>query len=523
MGSSYDAIIIGGGHNGLVAACYLQRTGKRVLVLERYHTVGGAAITEEIHPGFRVSVASYSCSLLRPEIIAELRLRDYGFAVYAKAPSYFMPFPDGRHLFLYADSRERSKQTIAGFSERDAAAYDHWEDFWDRVCDIVEPTLMLPPISLAELANRFEQAGCLDDFRRVMLLSTSDLIDEFFESDYIKAAMAPQALIGTAGGPMTPGTPFIWLLHAVGRAIGQRGVWGYVRGGMGAITQALAAAARDLGVEIRTSAPVAEILVEQGQASGVVLEDGTTIRARSVLSNADPKRTFLRLCPASALPEEFRQRIDRGYRSNGPVYKLNLALRELPRYTAAPPEVAPDMVSRATVDIAPSVKYLERAWDDCKQGLPSREPFIEIYTQSPTDPSMAPAGRHILSCFCQYAPYAPEGRSWDDGLREEFADRVIAKVAEYAPNIQDAVIARQMLSPVDLEARFGLTGGHIFHGEMTPDQSYDLRPLAGYGGYRTPLPGLYLCGSGTHPGGGVTGIPGHNAARVVLDDLDIMI
>lgn len=519
MGDAYDAVVIGGGHNGLVAACYLQRAGRRVLVLERYHTVGGAAITEEILPGFRVSVASYSCSLLRPEIITDLRLRDYGFSVYAKAPSYFMPFPDGRHLFLYADSRERSRNAIAAFSARDAAAYDRWEDFWDRVCDIVEPTLMRSPISIAELAERFDRAGYLDDFRRILLLSTADLIDEFFESEYIKAAMAPQGLIGTAGGPMTPGTPLIWLLHAVGRAIGQRGVWGYVRGGMGAITQALAAAARDLGVVIRTSAAVAEVLVEGGAATGVVLEDGTTIRARAVLSNADPKRTFLRLCPPTALPSEFRERIARNYRSSGPVYKLNLALHELPRYTAAPPDIPPEVVSRATVDIAPSIAYMEQAWDDCKQGVPSRRPFVEVYTQSPTDSSMAPAGKHILSCFCQYAPYAPAGRSWDDGLREEFADRVLATLVEYAPNMREAVIARQMLAPVDLEARFGLTGGHIFHGEMTPYQSFQLRPLAGYGGYRTPLPGLYLCGSGTHPGGGVTGIPGHNAAQVVLEDL----
>jgi phytoene dehydrogenase-like protein len=288
---------------------------------------------------------------------------------------------------------------------------------------------------------------------------------------------------------------------------------------MGAITQALAAAARALGVEIRTSAPVSEVLVEDGQARGVVLEDGTTIRARTVLSNADPKRTFLCLCPPSALPAEFRTRIERNYRSSGPVYKLNLALRELPRYTSAPDDEPPDVVSRATVDIAPSLAYVERAWDDCKHGMPSREPFIEIYSQSPTDPTMAPEGHHILSCFCQYAPYAPQGRDWDDGLREEFADRVLAKLAEYAPNMRDAVIARQMLSPVDLERRFALTGGHIFHGEITPDQSFNLRPVSGYAGYSTPLPGLYLCGSGAHPGGGVTGIPGHNAAQVVLADL----
>lgn len=519
MPTTYDAVIIGGGHNGLVAACYFAKAGKKVVVLERYHAVGGAAITEEIHPGFRVSVASYSCSLLRPEISADLRLPDYGFEVYRKSPSYFMPFPDGEHIFLYADSRERSKASIARFSERDARAYDAWEDFWDRACAIIEPTLMQPPISLGELARRFEDAGQADDFRRVMLLNTKDLLDEFFESPYVKATMAPQSLIGTAGGPMTPGTPYVWLYHAIGRAIGERGVWGYVRGGMGAITQALAAAARDLGVEIRTSAPVVEVLVDGGTARGVVLEDGTTVRGRAVLSNADPKRTFLRLCPENALPAEFRERIARNYRSSGPVYKLNLALHALPRYAAAPADIPPEIVSRATVDIAPSLDYLERAYDDYKRGEPSRDPFVEIYTQSPTDPTMAPPGKHILSCFCQFAPYEPAGRSWDDGLREEFADRVLAKIAEYAPNMRDAVIARQMLAPVDLERRFGLTGGHIFHGEITPDQSFNLRPLSGCADYRTPLPGLYLCGSGAHPGGGVTGIPGHNAARVVLADL----
>jgi phytoene dehydrogenase-like protein len=516
---TYDAIIIGGGHNGLVAACYLAKAGRKVLVLERYHTVGGAAITEEIHPGFRVSVASYSCSLLRPEIVADLRLADYGFAVYPKRPSYFMPFPDGRHLLLYAEDRERSKAQIARFSRRDAEALDAWEEFWDRVGDLVEPTLMRPPITLGELAGRFEAAGCADDFRRIMLLSVGDLVGEFFESEHVRAAMVPQGLIGTAGGPLTPGTPYVWLYHAVGRAIGQRGVWGYVRGGMGAITQALAAAARDLGVELRTSASVGEVLVAQGQARGVVLESGETLLARAVLSNADPKRTFLALCPSGALPPEFRARVERAYRCAGPVYKLNLALRELPRYTAAPPDAPPELVCRATTDIMPTVAYAERAWDDCKRGLPSREPFIEIFSQSPTDPSMAPPGQHVLSCFCQYAPYAPEGRSWDDGLREEFADRVVAKLGEYAPNLPGAVIARQMLSPVDLERRFGLTGGNIFHGEITPDQSFNLRPLSGCADYRTPLPGLYLCGSGAHPGGGVTGIPGHNAAQVVLADL----
>ncbi len=518
--TTYDAIIIGGGHNGLVAACYLAKGGKKVLVLERYHTVGGAAITEEIHPGFRVSVASYSLSLLRPEIIDDLRLPDYGFQTYPKEPSYFLPFPDGRHLFLYANDRAASKREVAKFSRRDAEInYDRWEDFWDRVCDILEPTLMAPPPTLSELAARFEQAGAADDFRRLMLLSTTDLLDEFFESEEIKAAMAPQSLIGTAAGPGTPGTPHVWYVHAVGRAIGMRGRWGYVRGGMGAITQAMAAAARDLGVEIRTGVEVAQVLVEQDQARGVVLAGGDTLRARAVLSNADPKRTFLKLTPESALPAPFRTQIEKNYRCAGPVFKLNLALHELPNYNAFPGTDGPN--HRATTDICPSIAYLERAWQECQSGQPSSRPFVEIYTQSPTDRTMAPEGKHILSCFCQFFPYEPAGRSWDDGLREQVADRIVDTIAEYAPNIKDAIIARQMLSPIDLERRFGLTGGHIFHGELTPDQTYSLRPVAGWADYRTPLAGLYLCGSGAHPGGGVTGIPGHNAAKVVLDDLGV--
>ena len=519
MSTTYDAIVIGGGHNGLVAACYLAKAGKQVLVLERYHTVGGAAITEEIHPGFRVSVASYSMSLMRPEIIEELRLAEHGFSVYPKRPSYFMPFPDGQHLLLYANDRAASKAQIAKFSTHDAEAYDRWEDFWDLVCDILEPTLLAPPETLGQIADRFERAGAAEAFRRIFFLSTTDLLNEFFESEQVKATMVPQSLIGTAAGPGTPGTGHVWYVHAVGRAIGQRGIWGYVRGGMGAVTQALAGAARELGVTIRTSAEIAEVLVEQGQATGVTLTNGETLRARVVLSNADPKRTFLGLTPSSALPAAFREQIAKNYRSSGPVYKLNLALHELPRYLAAPADVPPEMLCRATTDICPSVDYMEQAWHDYQRGEPSRDPFIEIYTQSPTDPSMAPEGKHVLSCFCQFAPYEPAGRSWDDGLREEFADRVIAKIAEFAPNIPDAVIARQMLSPVDLERRFGLTGGHIFHGELTPDQSYSLRPAVGWADYRTPLAGLYLCGSGAHPGGGVTGIPGHNCAQVVLRDL----
>jgi phytoene dehydrogenase-like protein len=519
MTTRYDAVVIGGGHNGLVAACYLARAGRRVIVLERSHIVGGAAVTEEIHPGYRVSVASYSMSLMRPEIIETLQLARHGFAVYPKKPSYFMPFPDGEHLLLDASDPARTHREIARIAPQDVAGYVAWDAFWDRCCDIIEPTLLHPPISHAELAQRFIDAGCADDYRRLMLLSMRDLLGEFFESERIKAIMAPQSIISTLASPATPGTPYVNLVHAIGRAIhGRRGVWGYVRGGMGMVTQSLASAARELGVTIRTDAAVAQVLVDDGQATGVILEDGTTIRGRTVLSNADPKRTFLGLCPESALPAAFRERIARNYRTDGTVFKLNLALSELPRYLAAPPGVAPEQIASATVDIAPSLDYLERAWNDFTSGVPSRQPFVEIFSQSPTDPSLAPAGGHVMSCFCQYFPYAVAGRSWDDGLREEVADHIVATVSEYAPNLADAIVARQMLAPVDLERRFGLTGGNIFHGEITPDQSFDLRPVSGAADYRTPLPGLYLCGSGAHPGGGVTGIPGHNCAMAVLAD-----
>jgi phytoene dehydrogenase-like protein len=513
----YDAVIIGGGHNGLVAAFYLARAGKRVAVLERYHTVGGAAITEEIHPGFKLSIASYCCSLLRPEIIADMRLPDYGFSVYTTSPSAFHPFPDGRYIFTYSDDHERTRAEIAKFSARDAAGYDAWDAFWERVCDVLEPLLMAPPPTFAALADRFEQAGIANDFRRLMFSSTTDLLGEFFETDQVAAAIVGESIIGTAAGPATPGTPYVWLVHAIGRACGRRGEWGYVRGGMGAITQAMAGACRDQGVDIRTSTEVASVLVEQGQAKGLVLANGETIRARAVLSNADPKRTFLKLTPASALPPEFRVYFERTYRSAGPVFKLNLALHELPNYSAYPGMGGPSYP--ATVDLCASIGALEQAWDDCKHGRPSTVPFVEMYTQSPTDPTLAPEGKHVLSCFCQFAPYQPAGRSWDDGLREEFADRVVDTIAGYAPNIRDAIIARQILDPLTLERRFGLTGGHIFHGDLTPDQAFSNRPIAGYSDYRTPLPGLYLCGSGAYPGGCVSGVPGHNAAHVALADL----
>jgi phytoene dehydrogenase-like protein len=517
MAEPYDAIVIGGGHNGLVAACYLARAGKRVLVLERHHTVGGAAVTEEIHPGFRVSVASYCVSLLRPEIIRDLRLHDYGLSIYTTSPSSFKPLPDGRSLFFYSDDQARTKAQIAQFSRRDAEGYEAWEWFWERVCDVLEPMLMAPPPSYAAIAEAFERAGQADDFRRLFLSSATDLLGEFFETDEVAAALATESIIGTAAGPSMPGTPYIWLVHGIGRATGSRGEWGYVRGGMGAITQAMAASARDLGVTIQTSAEVAEVLVEQGQARGVLLANGETLRARVVLSNADPKRTFLKLTPASALPAAFREHIARNYRSAGPAYKLNLALHELPDYTASPGLGGPSYP--ATVDLCPSMEYLEQAWQDCRQGKVSARPFVEIYTQTPTDPTLAPEGKHVISCFCQYFPYEPDGRSWDDGLREEVADLIVDTIAEYAPNIRDAVIARQMLSPLDIERRFGITGGHIFHGDLMPDQAFSMRPIAGFADYRTPLPGLYLCGSGAYPGGCVSGVPGHNAAQEAIKDL----
>lgn len=528
MGPMYDVIIIGAGHNGLVTAAYLARGGRRVLVLERRDVVGGACVTEEVWPGFKVSTAAYVNSLLRPEIIRDLKLAEYGFAMLPRDPSSFTPFPDGRSLFLGPD-RTMTQREIAKFSERDAAAYPAYEGMLERVADLIEPTLMQPApapwsnrprdlLALGKLGWNFRALGA--DAARAIEILTADartVLDRWFESEQLKATLATDAIIGAFASPSMAGTAYVLFHHVMGECNGVRGVWGYVRGGMGGITQALASSARALGVDIRLGSPVARIVVRDGRARGVVLADGMEFSAHQIASNADPNVTFLTLMDEHDLPDEFLRAVKQiDYRSAS--LKINVALSELPDFTALPSSGAtPGPQHRGTIHIAPTFDYMERAYDDAKYGRPSASPILECTIPSAVDTSVAPPGTHLMTMFIQYAPYALRDGHWDD-LKEGFADRCFDILTEYAPNFKRSVIARQILTPLDLERRFALTGGNIFQGAMTFPQLFFLRPLAGYADYRTPVENLYLCGAATHPGGGVMGACGYNAAREMLRD-----
>ncbi|HEX6966015.1 MAG TPA: NAD(P)/FAD-dependent oxidoreductase [Gemmatimonadaceae bacterium] len=527
MPSTYDVIIIGAGHNGLVTAAYLARAGKSVLVLERRELVGGACVTEEVWPGFKVSTASYVNSLLRPEIIRDLELHRHGFELLPRNPSSFTPLPDGRSLTLGPDADANCRE-IAKFSARDAEAYPRYEAMLERVAAFVEPTLMETPpdpwsgrprdlIQLAKLGLRFRKLGRADGARAVEILTADarSVLDKWFESDELKATLATDSIIGAAASPSTPGTAYVLFHHVMGECNGVRGVWGYVRGGMGGISNALAAAAREHGAKIHVNAPVSHILVRDDRAVGVVLDDGTEFRARKVVSNLDAHTTFLRLLDERDLPADFVTEVRQiDYRSSS--LKINVALSEVPNFTALP-GAKPGPQHRGTIHVAPSLDYIERAYDDSKYGRPSSSPVLECTIPSVVDPTVAPPGKHLMSMFVQYAPNKLCDASWDD-IKEQFADRCLDVLAEYAPNIKNAVIARQVLSPLDLERRFGLTGGNIFQGAMTLGQLFSFRPLPGYADYRTPVRNLYLCGSATHPGGGVMGACGYNAAREILRD-----
>ena len=522
--SRYDAIIVGGGHNGLVCAAYLARAGLDVLVLERRPVLGGASVTEELFPGYRVSTAAYLLSLLQPKIVDDLELRRFGYHVMPKDPPYFSPRLDGKAFFMWRDM-ERTLAEIARLSPRDAERYPEYEAMLDRVTAFVEPLLLRAPREpgrraedpLDPIRAAARSAGLprreLTEVVRIFTQSAAELLDDWFESEPLKAALVTDGVIGANAGPLTPGTAYVLLHHQMGRAAGPRGLWGFVRGGMGAVSLAIAGAAQAAGAEIRTDAPVARVLARNGSAYGVALENGDELHARVVVSNADPKRTFLRLVEPGALPPDFVAEIER-YRCEGASFKLNLAVGELPSWVACP-GTALGPRHMGTAHVAPSVAYVERAWDDAKYGRPSRDPLIEIGIPTAYDPDLAPPGKHLLSLFVQYAPYRLAEGSWDDE-RERFADRIVELLGEYAPNLPAAIEHRFALSPVDLEARFGLTGGHIFHGELSLGQLFANRPLPGWSGYRTPLRNLYLCGSGTHPGGGVMGASGHNAAQTVL-------
>jgi phytoene dehydrogenase-like protein len=524
MAGSFDAIIIGAGHNGLVTACYLARVGWKVLVLERRYVVGGACVTEEVFPGFKVSTAAYVNSLFRKEIIRDLRLADHGFAVLERNPSSFSPFADGRYLLLGPDGASNRRE-IAKFSSRDAENYPKYEQMLERVADVLEPTLIQRPPNLLrpglrdlwhlfQLGRAFRKMGPgASEALEVLLGPARTILDRWFESEQLKATLATDAIIGAMAAPSLPGTAYVLFHHVMGETNGKRGVWAYVRGGMGGLTQALAGAARALGVDIRTEADVARILVKDGAVTGVALRNGTEYRARVVASNADANVTFNHLLDNRLLPPAFAEAINR-INYDSASLKINVALAELPDFTACP-GTAPGPQHRGTVHLCPDQDYIERAYDDAKYGRPSERPVLECTLPSAVDPSVAPAGKHLMSLFVQYAPYKLRAGNWDE-IKEGFADRCFDVLNEYAPNFKRSVLARQVLSPLDLERTFALTGGNIFQGAMTLNQLFSLRPVVGFAGYRTPIRGLYLCGAAAHPGGGVIGAAGWNAARTIL-------
>jgi phytoene dehydrogenase-like protein len=558
---TYDAIIIGAGHNGLVCACYLARAGRSVLVLERRDVVGGACVTEEPWPGYRVSTAAYVNSLFRPEIVRDLQLRDFGFELLERNPSSFTPFLDGRSLTLGRDGASNVRE-IAKFSVRDAERYPEYEAMLERVAAIVEPTLMQAPPnllrpSLNDLSNLWSlrrrlldasRNTCHPERRReapeskdrvchpersehsersrgtalsevidILTGAARPILDRWFESEQLKGTLATDAVIGAMAAPSMPGTAYVLFHHVMGETNGARGVWSYVRGGMGGLTQALANAAKALGVEIRTEAEVAQILVKDGRATGVALADGEELHATQIASNADANVTFVKLLDKSALPEEFREAVERIDYSSASM-KINLALDQLPAFTA--PSTCHGARSgpehRGTIHFCPDQDFIERAYDDAKYGAPSREPVVELTIPSSVDDTLAPAGKYVASMFVQYAPYTLKDASWTQALRDGVADRCFAIVEQYAPGFTSSVLHRQVLAPPDIEATFNLTGGNIFQGAMSLNQLFAFRPVPGYARYGTPVRGLFLCGSAAHPGGGVMGACGRNAATVML-------
>jgi phytoene dehydrogenase-like protein len=509
--AEFDAIVIGAGHNGLVTAGYLSKAGARVLVLEQRGLVGGACVTEEPWPGFRISTFGYAAGLLRPKIVEELELKRFGYEPILCDPQGFAPQPDGRSITMWLDD-EKTQQEIARFSKRDAAMYPKYVAWWDEVLEQIEPILLSPPVPLGEMLSSWKGGDPQQLLKDLFLQSAADLLDGWFESDELKGLLASSSIIGTFAGPRTPGTAYILAHNELGYLDGHRRIWGLAKGGMGGITQAMARAAQQYGATIRTDTAVRQILVEKGHAVGVVTEAGDVHRAPIVVSSLDLKRTFLRLLPEDAVDGGFRGRIGR-IQNRGACLKFNAALDGLPHYTAAPDASR----MNGSLDIAPSVEYLERAFDDAKYGRFSSRPYIDTYHQSLLDPSVAPPGKHTMTSFVQYAPTELRGMDWDDA-RTLVAETVLDTLREYAPDIRDKVLHWQVVTPKDIENLIGMTGGNIDQGDITPDQLFSFRPIPGWTSYRTPLPGLYLCGCATHPGGGVLGAPGHNAAHVILSD-----
>ena len=525
-----DIVIVGAGHNGLVCAFYLASAGLKVKLVERRTIVGGAAVTEEFHSGFRNSVASYTVSLLNPKVIADMALASHGLTIVERRASNFLPQPDGRYLLT---GPGRTKKEIAKFSARDAAVYDRYGEEIDAIADVLRDLVLKAPPNVVEggligalpelirAGSLAKRLGGLSLARKRTLLdlftqSAADFLGGWFESDPIKAVLGFDAIVGNFASPWTPGTAYVQLHHCFGEVNGKKGVWGHAIGGMGAITQAMAKACVAKGVAIETAAPVKEVLIDKGRASGVRLEDGRCVTARAVVSNLHPKLLFDTLVPADALPPGFLARIKR-WKSGSGTFRMNVALSELPSFTCLPGREPGDHHASGII-LAPTLAYMDRAYHDAREHGWSRKPIVEILIPSTLDDSLAPKGAHVASLFCQHvAPHLPDGTSWDEH-REEVADLMIATVDEYAPGFAASVIARQINSPLDLERTLGLIGGDIFHGHLSLDQLFSARPMLGHADYRSPVKGLYMCGSGTHPGGGVTGAPGHNAARAILKD-----
>ncbi len=525
--SIYDAIVIGAGHNGLTAAAYLARAGLSVLVLERRDIVGGCCVTEEIAPGCRVSTTSYVASMLRPEVISELRLADHGLRMIPCDPAIQVPFPDGHVVPWWAD-RHRARQEFSKISTKDAARFVQLDDQLKKLARYLQPFFMEPPpeidtsslkgwSDLFRTGKRFRGISGAEISQLVSFLTGSlgEFLDQNYESDKMKTMFLANNVYGKHGGPYQPGTAIGLLFHLLsGGEHELQGFYGHVMGGMGSITQALAAAGKKLGAEIRTGTSVAHVDVRNGRARSVVLEDGTELRARVILSNADPKRTFLKLVDAKDLPEGFLFAV-RGIKMQGPCAKVNMVLSEEPRFTGT--SASATALERTFYTLVPSLEFAERCYDIAKFGKIPEELWVDCVISSNADASLAPAGKHILTCFVQYVPYHLKEGNWDE-KRELLGDRVIKKIAEYAPNVPGSIVARQVLTPLDLERTYGLTEGNIFHGDLRLEQLFFMRPVPGWSQYRTPIDGLYLCGAGTHPGGGVTGAPGRNAAHQTLRD-----
>jgi phytoene dehydrogenase-like protein len=539
---NYDAIVIGGGHNGLVCAAYLARAGKKVCVLERRHVLGGCATTEELWSGYKVSTAAYVISLFLPQIIRELKLKEYGLVILPRSPSSFTPLPDGRSLLLGADP-ELCRREISKFSTADAVAYPRYNAFLERIAQVLEPVLSQAapdPLPLPEKWRDIGWSKRVRDGKKLWALYRAlgelgadipqaielltgparPILDRWFESDALKATLATDAIIGAFLSISSPGSAYVLLHHVMGEAGGARGVWGYVQGGMGGLARSLAGVCSDLTVEIRRESPVRQILTSGGRAVGVRLEDGKQLDAKIVASSVDAHLTFEKFLTPQELPEYFREAVARIDYSSASA-KINLALAEPPRFTCMPESGVgahhDGQHLNGTMHIGPSLDYLERAYDDAKYGRPSERPILEMTMATSVDRTIAPPGKHLLSMFVQYAPYKLAAGNWDD-IKESFADRCIEVLAEYAPNVPHVIEHRQVLSPLDLERTYGITGGNIMQGAMSAHQLFCFRPVAGWADHRTPVRGLYLCGAASHPGGGVLGACGKNAAEEILRD-----